>query len=71
MAGEVDTDSCALQATTIRATITVERAAALVVDLERVHYLDAGGISSLVDGFHFAVKHGVAYQVVKPNVQAR
>ncbi|MCU7730953.1 STAS domain-containing protein [Actinoplanes sp. KI2] len=70
VSGDVDIDSCDVLATMIRYAVTVERVAELVVDLERVSYLDSGAIRALVEGHHLATEHGVAYQVINPDGSA-
>jgi anti-sigma B factor antagonist len=62
--GDVDM-TCADRLTgALRAAARIGPARCLVVDLDRVTFLDSTGIGALVAGRHEATAHRIAYQVI-------
>jgi anti-anti-sigma factor len=64
--GEVDLATSALLAVTIRDAITAGQVERLVVDLDKVTFLDSAGVAALVAGHRLAAEHGVTYLVTQP-----
>ena len=65
--GEVDLATSDLLAVTIHDAITAGHLERLVVDLDKVTFLDAAGVHALVAGHRLAAKHGVTYLVTHPH----
>lgn len=67
VSGEVDLANSEVLADAIRTAIKTWSVAEVVVDLDRVTFLDSTGISVLVAGYNLAADYGVAYFVVNPH----
>ncbi len=64
--GEVDLATSDLLAVTIHDAITAGQVQRLVVDLDKVTFLDPAGVAALVAGHRLAAEHGVTYLVTQP-----
>ena len=65
--GEVDLATSDLLAVTIRDAITPGHLQRLVVDLDKVTFLDSAGVDALVAGQRLAAQYGVTYLVTQPH----
>lgn len=66
VAGEVDLATYDRLRTAIRTVLTDARTAELVVDLNRVSFLDSTGIHTLTEGRRLAADNGINYLVTNP-----
>ena len=67
IAGEVDISNADLLTDAITKLIIAGHVAELIIDLDRVTFLDSTGISSLVRGHNLAAAFGIAYLVTNPH----
>jgi anti-anti-sigma factor len=65
VSGEVDVDTSGALGAIIIETAQAG-AVELIIDLDRVTFLDAAGIRALLVGREVAVRHGCAYRVINP-----
>ncbi len=64
--GELDLDSGEVLAEAISGAVTSGNYAHVVVDLDRVTFLDSTGIAVLIAGKNLAADYGVTYRVANP-----
>jgi anti-sigma B factor antagonist len=67
VAGEVDLASCDHLRIAIKDCLADARTAELIVDLDRVTFLDSSGIRTLIQGRDLATGNGITYLVTNPN----
>jgi anti-sigma B factor antagonist len=67
LAGEIDLANSDVIGEAISTAIKTWSVAEVVVDLDRVTFLDSTGISALMAGYNLAADYGVAYFVVNPH----
>lgn len=65
--GEVDLSTRDLLAETLHTAITAGGVTDITIDLDRVTFLDATGISALIGGRKLAAQYGVTYLVTNPH----
>jgi len=69
VAGEVDlANSSEVRKTILSALKTT---AEVVVNLEKVEYIDSSGIAAMVEGLQFANSHGKTFSLSSPSNQVR
>jgi anti-anti-sigma factor len=71
LVGEVDVASAAELTTAQLREVGTQGVRALVVDLQRVTFLDSTGIAALVAGMQEAGKRGIAYTATNPRGMVR
>ena len=71
VAGEVDLANCDQLLGAIKDCLTNARTAELIVDLDRVIYLDSSGIRALLQGRELATGNGITYYVTNPKDMVR
>jgi anti-sigma B factor antagonist len=64
VAGEVDLSTCDRLEQAILNTLAADHLAVLVVDFDKVTFLDSTGITALISGRNTALERGVTYQVI-------
>jgi len=64
LGGEIDLSVSDTIRTVITGHLSTDATAGVVVDLDRVTFLDSSGISALVKGRNVADQHGVLFRVV-------
>jgi len=63
---EIDMSCIEALAAVILQVLTIDRAAALIIDLDAVTFLDATGITALIDGRRRAAELGATYRISNP-----
>lgn len=71
VAGEIDLDSSSRLAAALGDAIYAHHTRRVVVDLDRVTFLDASGIGKLVAGYTRAAAHSEAFSVANPHGMPR
>lgn len=66
--GEVDMATGDELVAAIHDILSGDQVSELIVDLERVGFLDATGITALIIGYRLAAERGARFRVVNPNV---
>lgn len=69
--GEVDLSTRDMLATSLREATTPDGARTLVVDLDKVTFLDASGAATLLRAREAAARHGISLHVVNPHYLVR
>jgi anti-anti-sigma factor len=64
VAGEIDLATCQPLSAAIREAIVSDRVAELIVDLDKVAFLDSSGVRTLVEGMRLAHVEGVTLSVM-------
>jgi anti-sigma B factor antagonist len=67
VAGEVDMDTHGQLEAAIRSSLREGNLTRLVVDLEKVTFLDSQGIAVLMTGYSVAARDGIAFRVGNPH----
>jgi anti-anti-sigma factor len=71
VAGEIDLSTSDLLTIGITEAIATDHVVDLVIDLDRVTFLDPTGVRVLVTGYHLATQLGLTYRVTNPHGPVR